>query len=178
MRVRATAVALALGVALAAASTAAPAAPRYSVDLESARVNGHQVLGRSIPGVTASFGAPSWRSARPSYLYRIGYGDRSDPAMVVLFHRTGGSYRAVTVAFDRSPVAEPRLGRDVLSIRPASFAHAVDEAYGAVFDVSVRSHCARGLCSTTLHHVGTKTYVSLGRRPKLGTYLSVWLRRQ
>jgi hypothetical protein len=170
---------LLLGVVLALAATASgaealPAAPgTLAVDLLTVRVNGHVVLGRSVAGVTAAFGRPSWR-VRGKRLYRIGYGDRENPAMVVLFRKRGEVLRAATVAFEKPPLVEPRLGRNGLAMTPRSFARTVERKYPSAFGVELAPTCAQARCITTLQAVDSARRLTFGQRRGLGSYLSIW----
>jgi len=164
---------------LASGAQTSVAQRRFAVDLSTGYVDGHRLLGRSIAGVTASFGAPSWRHPRYANapLYRIGYGDRREPAMEVLFRRRSGMFRAVTVAFRKPPLAESRLGSDMLALTPREFTRAVFEKYKGMFTVATPLKCAFRQCSVTLRLLGTSRYFSLGKlqRKPFGTYLSIWV---
>jgi hypothetical protein len=162
---------LALAVAVGAAAAAPPSAP--SVDLVAGSVNGHQLFGLPIAGVTAALGRPSWRKPGPS-LYRIGYGERRNFTTMVIFRKQGGAFRATSVVFERPPVADRRLGADVLSLVPAAFVRAAKSAYGAGLDVSTPLRCRQTVCAVTLDVVGTTRHVTYGRTPALGTYLTLW----
>src|SRR4051794_14470641 len=86
-----TVAAVVVGVAGMSSAGVATGQTRVSVELRSGRVDGHRVLGRSIAGVTAALGRPTWRQAG-GMLYRIGYGDRTNFRTMVLFRKRGGVY--------------------------------------------------------------------------------------
>jgi hypothetical protein len=163
---------LVLAVALSAAAAAAPSSAP-SIDLVAGSVSGHELVGLPIAEVTAALGRPSWREPG-AVLYRIGYGERRNFTTMVIFRKRGGAFRATSVVFERPPVAEHRLGADVLSLAPAAFVRAAKTAYGADLDVSTPLRCRQGACAVTLDVVGTPRHVTYGRTRVLGTYLTLW----
>lgn len=154
------------GVARASASA------HVSVDLGSALVNGHPVLGRTVAGVTASFGHPSWRRMS-GRVYRIGYGDNANFRMMVLFRKQGGVYRAATVAFERAPVFERRIGVNVLAVPPAEFAREVSASY-PTWHTERAPLCKSGTCTVVLGDTSTNLHVTFGQTAALGGFLSLW----
>jgi hypothetical protein len=152
---------------------AATAASRRSLDLGTARVDGHVVLGRTLADVTASLGRPTWR-VPGTRVYRIGYGDRKNFELMVMLRKQGGVLRAWSIAFERPPLVEPLLAEDVLALSPSAFARDVMRQYGA-FTVTAAPKCRRGRCAVTLRAGHSPRYVTFGRTPALGSYLTMWI---
>ena len=160
-------------VVVAATATAAPS-PRLTVDLGSGAIDGHVVLGRSPAQVTRSLGRPSWRLPG-TRLYRVGYGERTNFRLMVRFRKQGGTFRAVAVTFERPPLLEKQIGRNVLAMTPGAFQNEVARTYGAGFTIKTRLHCVRQLCSVTLQSSDSGRSVTFGTTKALGTFLTVWV---
>lgn len=166
---------------LAVASAAVIAVPgssasvsHLSADLASGEVSGHVVLGRTIAGVTASFGKPSWR-VPGARTYRIGYGDRKNFTMMVIFRKRGGALRAVTVAFERQPLFEPELRMNVLAMPPRAFARAVRQAYPNALTIDRGPRCVGGICKVEFRSADSERRVAFGQTRTLGSYLTIWV---
>src|SRR5258708_52936 len=87
----------------------AQATTSRSVDLASGRVDGHPILGLTVPQVTAALGSPDFRVGPPSR-YRIGYGSQRNFSTEVIFRRIGGTERAWSIVFEREPVRDVKVG--------------------------------------------------------------------
>lgn len=156
-----------------AGAGARAAAPELSVSLLDGSLNRHVLLGKSVAGVTAALGKPTWR-IRGASDYRLIYGDRRDFRIMVHFRERAGDLRAVSVAFERAPVFESKLGINILSLPPRYFASKALAAYKGSLTVTRPARCLRGTCSVTLHVVGTDRSVTYGRTSTLGPYLTIW----
>ena len=157
---------------LPAAAGAAGAGVR-TVDLATGYVDGHRVLGRTIAGVTAALGRPDFRLG-PTSRYRIGWGDRSNFSVEVIFRRSGGVQRAWSIAFERGPVRDPKLG-DVLARSPSSLQSAVLARYSDNFKLVRRYACTEGRCVGEFGPRGASPlHLSFGTHHALGTWFTVW----
>ncbi len=167
-----TAISVVAALVLAAAASSAGIATQPSVSLIAGSVDGHVLLGKTVSGVTAALGKPTWRSGGAT-AYRVGYGDRANFNIMVLFRRRVGIFRAWSVAFEKPPVYELRLRMNVLVYPPRAFANAALNAYGAALKITRPPRCSATLCSVTLHVTGTSRNVTYGRTPRLGTFLTL-----
>ena len=143
-----------------------------SIDFGSALVDGHQLLGRSVAGVTAAFGRPTWRESSGSR-FRLVYGDRMNFRMLVLFRREQGVFRAVTVAFEKQPVFEQRTGTNLLAVPPRAAAERTRAEYRNI-RLERPWRCKSGICTVVLRAVGTSYHVTFGRTDAHGSYISIW----
>lgn len=163
-----------LVAAVAAATANGATAPRLTVNLETGAINGHVILGKSVAQVARSLGKPSWRVPGTRF-YRLGYGDRTDFSLMIRFQKQGAALRAVAVAFERPPLFERRIGKNVLAMTPRAFQSAVARSYGTGFVVTTRLRCTRQLCSLTLRSSDSDRRVTFGTTKSLGAFLTIWV---
>lgn len=163
-----------LAAIVVAAPATATSSPRLRVDLGSGAINGHVIIGRSLTQVIRSLGKPSWRLPG-TRLYRVGYGERTNFSLMVRFRKQGGTLRAVAVAFERQPLLEEQIGRNVLAMTPRVFQRAVARTYGAMFTIKTRLHCVRQFCSITLQSSDSGRSVTFGTTKALGAFVTVWV---
>jgi hypothetical protein len=151
----------------------AQAVTGHTVDLTSGRVDGHAILGRTIAGVTAALGRPDFRVG-PQSRYRIGWGDRSNFSIEVIFHRSGNVQRAWSIAFERGPVRDAKLG-DLLSRNSRSLQAATLARYGDAFKVVRPYACKASYCvGEFAPRAGSLLHLTFGTRRTFGTWLTVW----
>lgn len=164
---------LVFGIAVLGFPIGALGASARTVDLASGRVDGHRILGRTIAGVTAALGRPDFR-AGPRSRYVIGWGDRSDFRVEVIFRRSGGVERSWSVVFERGPVRDAKLG-ELLGRSSTALQEAVLNRYGDTFALVRPYRC------TSIHYcVGEfasrtgSVHLTFGTHGALGTWLAVW----
>jgi hypothetical protein len=162
-----------LAVLTLPAAAGAGGASVRTVDLATGYVDGHRVLGRTIAGVTAGLGRPDFRLG-PTSRYRIGWGDRINFSVEVIFRRSGGVQRAWSIAFERGPVRDPKLG-DVLARSPSSLQSAVLARYGDNFKL-VRGYACRadGCVGEFGPRAASSLHLTFGTHHALGTWFTVW----
>jgi hypothetical protein len=149
----------------------AHATTSLAVDLATARVDGHRVLGLTVVQVTAALGRPDFH-AGPRARYRIGYGTPRDFSTEVLFRPSGGVLRAWSIVFERGPVRDAKAG-DLLR-RPAALQHAILANYGSTFRL-VRSYaCKKKLCVAGFAEKSGPLHLTFGMQPVTGTWLTIW----
>jgi hypothetical protein len=162
-----------LAVLTLPAAAGAGGASVRTVNLATGYVDGHRVLGRTIAGVTAALGRPDFRLG-PMSRYRIVWGDRSNFSVAVIFRRSGGVQRAWSIAFERGPVREPKLG-NVLARSPSSLQSAVLARYPDNFKLLRRYVCAEGGCIGEFGPRGASSlHLTFGTHHALGTWFTVW----
>jgi len=162
-----------LAVLTLPAAAGAGGASVRTVDLYTGYVDGHRVLGRTIAGVTAGLGRPDFRLG-PTSRYRIGWGDRINFSVEVIFRRTGGVQRAWSIAFERGPVRDPKLG-DVLGRSPSSLQSAVLVRYGDTFKLVRRYACTAIRCVGEFGpRAASSLHLTFGTHRVLGTWFTVW----
>jgi hypothetical protein len=122
---------LVLVVFVVPAAVGAQPATGHAVDLASGRVDGHAVLGRTIAGVTAALGRPDFRVG-PESRYRIGWGNRSNFSIEVIFRRSGNVQRAWSIVLERGPVRDVKIG-DLLNRSSPSLQTAIVSRYGDAY---------------------------------------------
>jgi hypothetical protein len=155
-----------------ALSASASAAPTRVVDLTTGRMDGHLILGRTVAEVTAVLGRPDFRSG-PRSSYRIGWGARPDFAVEVIFRPSGGVERAWSIAFERGPVRDVRLG-DLLGRSSAALQSAVRSRYADTFKLLRPFACKNGRCVGEFAARSGTIHVTFGTHGTLGTWLTVW----
>ncbi len=161
-------------VMLAVGSGIGSAKAGFTVDLGAGTVNGHTVLGLKISAVTAGFGKPSWRDPG-ARTYRIGYGERPNFSMMILFRKNGSVFRARSIAFERQPLREAKLSLNLLSMTPAAFARSITKVYRSTFRVTQPLACRHGVCRVTFGSSKGPMRFTFGRASgPLGTYLTIW----
>jgi len=160
-------------LALAAVPMAgAQTATSHSFELASGRVDGQQILGHTIAGVTAALGRPDFRIG-PTSRYRIGWGTQSRLSTEVIFRRSGGVQRAWSIAFERGPVRDAEVGN--LLQPSAALQRAIVAKYGTTFKL-VRPYA----CKTETQCVGEFAarsgllHLTFGAQPVTGTWLTIW----
>jgi hypothetical protein len=159
--------------ALALMPSVARGAASHTVDLASGRVDGHPVLGRTIAGVTAALGRPDFRVISQSR-YRIGWGSRHNFAIEVIFHRSGGSQRAWSIAFEKGPVRDVSTG-ELLGRTPESLQTAVVAGHADTFRLVRSYHCSARRCvGEFAPRPGHALHLTFGAHAALGTWLTLW----
>jgi hypothetical protein len=145
----------------------------HTVDLSSGRVDGHLILGRTIAGVTAALGRPDFRVG-PQSRYRIGWGDRSNFSIQVIFRRSGNTQRAWSIAFERGPVRDVKIG-DLLTRSSPSLQTAIVARYGDALKLVRPNACSSGNClGAFAPRTGAHLRLTFGTHHALGTWLTVW----
>jgi len=154
----------------------AQGATMHTVDLASGLIDGHQILGRTVAGVTAALGRPDFRIG-PMSRYRIGWGTQYNFSTEVIFRRSGGVQRAWSIVFERGPVRDVKIGH-LLQPRSAALQKAILANYGTTFRL-VRSYA----CKTGSECVGEfaarsgPLHVTFGTQPVTRTWLTIWSHR-
>jgi hypothetical protein len=169
-----TLVAIVLAVAaLGVGAASSVASAGRTVDLTSGRLDGSRVLGQTVAQVTAALGRPDYRL--PSPRYRIGWGQRPDFAVEVLFRRSHGILRAWSIAFERGPVRDVKLG-DLLGRRSAALQRAVRSQYADSLTL-VRPYACKGngeCVGEFAPRPGSHLHLTFGTHRVLGTWLTLW----
>lgn len=159
------------------ASVAVPAAGVHAAtahvfDLGSGRVDGKQVLGRTVAGVTAALGAPNFRVG-PTARYRIGWGSQSRFSTEVIFRPSGGVQHAWSIVFERGPISDAKVGN---LLQPSTkLQTAILAQYGSTFKL-VRPYA----CKAEMRCVGEfaarrgPLHLTFGTQPLTGTWLTIW----
>ena len=159
-------------VLLATAALALPGgAAAHTIDLSTGRVDGQRILGRTVAGVTAALGRPDFRTG-PRAHYALGWGDRRDFSIRVIFRPAGGVERAWSIAFERD-VRDTKLG-DLLGRRPPALQRAVAKRYADRFRLVRPYACRRAICAGEFGPRAGALHLTFGTRPGLGTWLTVW----
>lgn len=158
---------------LALPAAGARGATHHTVDLTTGRVDGHPILGRTIAGVTAALGRPDFRVGPQSH-YRIGWGDRFNFSIEVIFRRSGGVQHAWSIAFERGPLRDAKLG-DLLGRSSSSLQAAILARYGDTFTLVRPYACRSGNCvGEFAPRAGARVHLTFGTHRVLGTCLTVW----
>ena len=162
-----------LAVLALPAAAGAVGASAHTVDLAKGYVDGHRILGRTIAGVTAGLGRPDFRIG-PTSSYRIGWGSRSNFSIEVIFRRIGGVQRAWSIAFERGPIRDPKLG-DALARTPPSLQAAVLARYADNFKLVRAYACREGRCvGEFAPRTHSSLHLTFGTHRPLGTWFTVW----
>ncbi|MGZ4317598.1 MAG: hypothetical protein ACXVRS_17475 [Gaiellaceae bacterium] len=144
----------------------------HSVDLSNGRIDGRLVLGRTVAGVTAALGRPDFRSG-PKGSYVVGWGSRPNFSFEVIFRPTGGVERAWSIAFERGPVFDVKIG-DLLNRSPTALESLVRARYAGTLRLVHPYACTKSICSGEFASRTGSLHVTFGKRPTLGTWLTVW----
>jgi hypothetical protein len=164
---------LASAVVVLAPSSAKGATATRAVDLTTGRVDEHRVLGRTIAGVTAALGRPDFRIVSQSG-YRLGWGDRRNFSIEVIFRRSGGVQHAWSIAFEGGRVRDVRVG-ELLGRTPEALEKTLVAGYGDTFRLTRSYHCKAGRCvGEFAPRPGHTLHVTFGSHPVLGTWLTLW----
>jgi hypothetical protein len=150
---------------------AGPARAYERVDLGARTVNGHQILGRTLPEVVGALGEPAiigrgpHRGGRPTRTVRYGSAGL-DYALEISFGPRGGRIVAIALTFRSSRVVDARLG-PILRIPPHQLELAVARTYGDVYSVrssygSIPGHA----CEAVLAAVGVRRQLVFGLDPQ------------
>jgi hypothetical protein len=92
----------------------------------------------------------------------------------MMFRRIGGVERARSIAFERGPVRDPKLG-DVLARSPVSLQSAVLARYRDTFKLIRRYACTAGGCVGEFGPRGASSlHLTFGTHHALGAWLTVW----
>jgi hypothetical protein len=151
----------------------AQAAPEHTVEMATGRVDGHRILGRTIAGVTAALGRPDFHVG-PHSRYRIGWGDRSNFSIQVIFRKSGTVQRAWSIAFERGPIRDAKLG-DLLAHSSRSLQTSILADYGNAFKLARPYSCSTTNCAGEFaQRTGAHLHLSFGTHPKLGTWVTLW----
>jgi hypothetical protein len=156
---------------LALPAVGAQATTGRSVDLASARVDGHRVLGLTVAQVTSALGHPDFRVGPRSRL-RIGYGTQRNFSTEVLFRLSGGVQRAWSIVFERGPVRDSKVGNP---LQPSTaFQKAILAKYGTTFRL-VRSYaCKNNACVGEFAARNGPLHLTFGTQPVTGTWVTIW----
>ena len=155
------------------AAAVGQATTAHSVDLASATIDGHRVLGRTVAGVTAVLGRPDFRAGNQQR-YRVGRDEPTDFSLEVLFRRSGGTLRAWSVVFERGAVRDPKLG-DLLARLPVSLQAAIRSRYADRYRLLRGYHCrANGDCVGEFAQPSGSLRLSFGTEPAHGRWLTLW----
>jgi hypothetical protein len=147
--------------------------PAATVDLRTGFVNGRRVLGRSVPGVTAALGRPTWREPS-SRRYRLGYGPRKAFAVMVTLRWTPSGFRATSVVLEKPAVFDSTMNVNLLALTPRAFARRVARHYGDDLELATPVRCRHGICTVSVASRTSTLRVTFGRTPASGTFLSLW----
>jgi hypothetical protein len=150
----------------------AAGASAHTVDLATGTVDGHRILGRTIAGVTAALGRPDFRQGSRVH-YAVGWGMRPDFSFEVLFRSVGGAERAWSIALERGPVRDVKLG-DLLSRNSPALQTAILKTYADSFKLVRAYRCSGSICAADLVQRTGQLHLTLGTRPKLGTWLTIY----
>jgi hypothetical protein len=102
------------------------------------------------------------------------WGERLNFSIEVIFHRSGGVQRAWSIAFERSPVRDLKLG-DVLARSSTSLQAAILSRYGDNFRLVQAYACREGGCvGEFAPRTGSSLHLTFGTHRPLGTWLTVW----
>ena len=157
---------------LAMPAVGAQATTGRSIDLATGDVNGHRVLGLTVAQVTAALGRPDFRVG-PRSRYRIGYGPQSNFSTEVIFRPSGGVQRAWSIAVERGPVRDEKVG-DLLQ-RSTALQKAILTKYGATFSLVRAYACkSKGQCSGEFAARSGPLHLTFGTQPVTGTWLTIW----
>jgi hypothetical protein len=138
----------------------------YAVDLESGRIDGHDILGATIHEVVVALGKPDFRVAGSRS--RIGWGRRDDFAAEVLFSHG----RATSIVFERGLFLERRIG-DLLRRSPA-LEQKIANRYGDTFSLLHPYACGDALCVGEFVQRAGPLHVTFGTHGRLGTWVTLW----
>jgi hypothetical protein len=154
------------------AGSAANVRPAHTLELSAGRVDGHVVLGRTLAGVRAILGRPTF-TRRTRWWYRAIWGRREDFRVMVIFSRAA-RFRATSIVFERGPLVDRKLG-SVLALTPTRFQTAVEDRYGDHF-VLVRPYRCRskGLCTGVFDSRDGRLHITFGRTGQRGTFITMW----
>ena len=103
----------------------------------------------------------------------VGWGERPNFSFEVVFRPISGVERAWSVAFERGPVRDVKLG-DLLGRSSVSLQRAVRSRYADAFALVRPYACKRGLCVGEFAARSGSLHVSFGTQPKLGTWVTVF----
>jgi hypothetical protein len=149
-------------------------AASHTVDLASGRVDGHLVLGRTIAGVTAGLGRPDFRVVSQAG-YRIGWGDRRNFSIEVIFRRSGRIQRAWSIAFQRGQVRDAKAGELLSRTTPEALQRTLLASYENTFRLVRSYHCNARRCVGELGPRPDHTlHLTFGSLPTLGTWVTLW----
>lgn len=144
----------------------------HSLGVSNGRIDGHPVLGRTVAGVTAALGRPDFRSG-PRGRYVVGWGSRPNFSFEVIFRPSGGVERAWSIVFERGPVFDVKIG-DLLGRSPAALQAAVRSRYTGTLELVRPYDCKKSVCSGEFAARADTVHFTFGKRPTLGTWLTVW----
>jgi hypothetical protein len=157
---------------LAAVSSASGAPVSHRVDLVNGTLDGHRVLGLTVPQVEAALGRPDFRTGN-GRLQRIGWGTPNDFTLEIIFQRRRRTLRAQTLVFERGTVTDAKAG-SLLSQTPARLQSTIESRYGSAFELLHRLTCKHGLCSGEFGAADTSVHLTFGSTTTRGTFITVW----
>jgi len=149
----------------------ARAATSHSVDLASGRVDGQQILGRTIAGVTAALGRPDFRIG-PTSRSRIGWGTPSRFSTEVIFRPSAGIQHAWSIVFERGLVRDAKVGN--LLQPSAALQRAILAKYGTTFKLVRPYACKTEQCVGEFAARSGPLHLTFGTQPVTGTWLTIW----
>jgi hypothetical protein len=155
------------------APTAAQGATGHTIDLASGRLDGHDILGRTIPAVTAALGRPDFRAGSKSR-YRIGWGSEANFRIEVLFATRDGKERATSIVLERSPIRDPKLG-ELLGLSSPALQTAMRTRYPGAYKLLRPYTCkSNHECVGEFAARNGTLHITFGTHNRLGTWLNVW----
>ena len=157
---------------LAAVSSASGASVSHRVDLANGTLDGHRVLGSTVPQVEAALGRPDFRTGS-GRLQRIGWGTPNDFTLEVIFQRRSGTLRAQTLVFERGTVTDAKAG-SLLSQTSTRLQSTIKSRYGSAFELVHRLTCKDTLCSGEFAAADTSVHLTFGSTRTRGTFITVW----
>jgi hypothetical protein len=157
------------GLALPAGALSASA---RTIDLTTATVDGHRILGRTIAGVTAALGRPDFREGSRSH-YVVGWGERPNFSFEVIFRPNGLVERAWSIVFERGPVRDVSLG-DLLGRSSPTLQAAILKTYANSFRLVRPYRCKSRICVGDFAERSGTLRLTFGTQPKLGTWVTVY----
>jgi hypothetical protein len=170
-----------IAVAWTAGALAAPAVAPRTFDLATARVDGHRLLGRSVPGVTAALGRPGER-VRGDRRYVLRYDSLGSGrwGVTILFRRDRDRLSAWSIALADPRLTEVKLGY-LLRRRPAAALRAVTATYSGLYSVARPYRCRTKprICSGELAARGPSgIHLAFGALPPAagGTFVTIFER--
>ena len=157
---------------LAAASSASGASVSHRVDLVNGTLDGHRVLGSTVPQVEAALGRPDFLTDN-GRLQRIGWGTPNDFTLEVIFQRRGRTLRAQTLVFERGTVTDAKAG-SLLSQPSTRLQSTIKSRYSGAFELLHPLTCKHGLCSGEFEATDTSVHLTFGSTRTRGTFITVW----
>lgn len=147
-------------------------AARHRVDFASGRLDGHAVLGSTLPQVVAALGRPDFAVGGGHPLRRIGWGTRGNFTRELIFRRAGGTLRAQTLVVESGIVIDRKVGNLLQPSRRLQ--SAVLARYANVFELLRPLACTDGGCVGEFASAGAALHITFGSTKGRGTFVSIW----